>query len=785
MKKLQPTKLSLLIAMAFAAPAIWAQQTPTDIGRITVEGMGGAATGLMTAEESPKARSSVNKDQLDKLNPTSNPYQAIEMLPGVNTFSYDATGMFGGGLRVRGFNSDELGFTINGAPVNDSGSFSVYPQEYTDTSNLCEVFLTQGASDTEAPHVGAAGGNIGMVSCAPADKFAFRWIETIGDLNLIKTELRLDTGKFANDQAKAFVSYSKATVNKFKGEGKADRQHVDIGLEFKPNNMFSASTSFLYNNAVNNNYYTLSYANIASFGRSLDYWGIPYAHAVGVNGTAQVETVPGSLTPTNNIYYGFSANPFRNYLWTGKAEWKIAKDVNLSAEPYFWYGYGTGGTLITTLAESNASTKIGGGIRDINGDGDTLDTIAVYRGSVTETNRPGITLKADARIDNQKLLGGIWYERANHKQTQPAVRLDNAGNSASFWLDDANQYLLRQDGTQYQGRNQLTISTGTSLFLQDTVSLMKDQVTLQMGAANRSVERNFTNYKNEGTGQGVDYNIVKTYTAFLPSFGIKANLDADSHVYFNVAKNMKAPGNFSFQNLMIGGSIVNGQLQGATMRDPIVQMETSNNLDLGYRYSNNRVMAAATLFAVDFQNRISTAYDPVANLSIDNNVGAVATRGLELETGYQLDKNWSLYGSVSYTSSTMQSDLCTSATACLATSGKQLPDTPLWMGALRVNYASGSLYGNVDLKYTGTSYSNLLNNESMHDYGLINLTLGYRFADMGLFKKPSLQLNVANLFDQQYERISSGSGSSFTQSTPAFFYMGAPRFTSLTFRTEF
>jgi iron complex outermembrane receptor protein len=63
--------------------------------------------------------------------------------------------------------------------------------------------------------------------------------------------------------------------------------------------------------------------------------------------------------------------------------------------------------------------------------------------------------------------------------------------------------------------------------------------------------------------------------------------------------------------------------------------------------------------------------------------------------------------------------------------------------------------------------------------------LGYRFADIGLFKKPSLQLNVANLFDQQYERISSGSGSSFTQSTPAFFYMGAPRFTSLTFRTEF
>ena len=62
MKKLRPTKLSLVIAVAFAAPALWAQQTPTDIGRITVEGLGGASTGLMTAEESPQARSSVNRN---------------------------------------------------------------------------------------------------------------------------------------------------------------------------------------------------------------------------------------------------------------------------------------------------------------------------------------------------------------------------------------------------------------------------------------------------------------------------------------------------------------------------------------------------------------------------------------------------------------------------------------------------------------------------------------------------------------------------------------------------
>ena len=202
MKKFKPTRLALVVAAVCAASPLWAQQAATDIGRITVEALpAGASTGLIIQEETPKARSSVSKAHLDSLNPTSNPYQAIEMLPGVNTFSHDASGMFGGGLRVRGFNSDEMGFTINGAPVNDSGNFAVYPQEYTDTDNLCEVFLTQGSTDTEAPHAGASGGNVGMVTCAPSDTAGFKLAQTLGQQNLTRTFVRLDTGKFADGMA--------------------------------------------------------------------------------------------------------------------------------------------------------------------------------------------------------------------------------------------------------------------------------------------------------------------------------------------------------------------------------------------------------------------------------------------------------------------------------------------------------------------------------------------------------------------------------------------------------
>ena len=788
MKKFKPTRMALVVAAVCAASPLLAQQAATDIGRITVEALpAGASTGLIIQEETPKARSSVNKAQLDSISPTSNPYQAIEMLPGVNTFSHDSTGMFGGGLRVRGFNSDEMGFTINGAPVNDSGSFSVYPMEYTDTDNLCEVFLTQGSTDTEAPHVGASGGNVGMVTCAPSDNFGFKASQTIGQLNLTKTFVRMDTGKFANDMAKAYISYSKAKVDKFKGPGKADRDHIDVAAEFRPSDSVFLATSFLYNKAINNNYRTLTNKQITDSGKQLDFSATPPTHLAPAPGP-QTEAAPA------DGYYDYNVNPFKNYLWTAKAEFKLDKTTTISAEPYYWWGYGTGGSQLSTLKEGTATSAVRKGVRDINGDADNLDTVMIYSSSVTETNRPGITLKVNTKLDNHNILAGYWFERADHKQTGPGVRFNNAGVPADAWFENSANFLLFEDGTPYMYRNQVTVSTGKSLFVQDSINLMDDALNLQLGLRNTSIDRAFDNYANTGSGQGADYTVNKTYSALLPSIGVRYNLNAQSQVFANVATNMKTPGNFSYGGLLIGGSYVNGVLTGAKQREPIVDKETSTNVDLGYRYVNDDWIFSGSVFYIDFQNRIARSYDPNTALSVDNNVGAVQTKGLELESGYKLNTNWSMYGSLSYTSAKMADDLRQSATAFDPTSGKQLPDTPEWMSGLRLNYNSGTWYGNVDAKYTGASFSTLVNDESINARTIVNATVGYRFESVGFLKKPSIQFNVTNLFDADYVQINSGSGSSFTtravtnsagSGSPPAYYIGAPRFASVTFRSEF
>ena len=139
---LRPHAVMIALLALNLAPVAMAQ-TSSNVGTVTVTGEGDKlGNGLMIEEDSSKSKSTVTRAALEKARPTSNPYQLLELAPGVNTYNHDATGLFGGQLKVRGFNSDQLGFTINGAPVNDSGSFAVYPQEYTDTENLCEVFVT-------------------------------------------------------------------------------------------------------------------------------------------------------------------------------------------------------------------------------------------------------------------------------------------------------------------------------------------------------------------------------------------------------------------------------------------------------------------------------------------------------------------------------------------------------------------------------------------------------------------------------------------------------------------
>jgi iron complex outermembrane receptor protein len=789
---MNPHRLTVIsLALAALASAASAQQS-SDVGKITVTGEGDKlGTGLMIDDDTPKAKSTVTKAQIDKLRSSGNPYQAMALLPGVNATSQDATGLFGGNLRVRGFNSDQMGFTVNGAPVNDSGNFAVYPQEYSDSENICEMFVTQGATDTEAPHVGASGGNIGLTTCAPNDTAGGKVAFSAGQLNYSRVFVRGDTGKIGN--FKGFLSASTTKADKWKGPGQADRNHIDAAVEYKLGNT-TFSGSLLWNNAVNNNFRALTLAQLGTEGYFADYTATVPQHQAPVAGTAQTDTAPAGT------YYGYSLNPFKNYLLTTKASIQLDPALRIDVAPYYWYGFGNGGPGQNIVRESSGGAFPHLGVADINGDGDTLDSVLIYRASVTETHRPGVTTTVSYTLDNQRILGGVWFERARHRQTQPGSPVDNNGNVADYWLQNPNVLLRYNDGTLYEGRNTLTISTGKSVFVQDSIDLLNSKLTIVPGLSYRAIDRDFTNFaawngstNTAGTApasvtSAADYQFKKSYSEVLPSISGSYMFAPEVQGFASLSKNFKAPGNFEYFGLATGVTVNNGVGTATGLGALTVQQETSVNLDFGVRYKNEMFKGSATAYYVKFKNRIASGYDFETNSTHDYNVGDSTIKGLELELGTVPYKGFSAYASASYTKSTIDDNIPSNGTGgTYATSGVQFPDTPKGMAALSLQYTYGPLLLNVSGKYTGTRNITLVGDQSLAGYTTYDLNAAYQLPSVSLFKNPIVRFNWSNITDKRFLLANSGSGSSIAinaAGNPSV-YGGAPRFASLTLQSDF
>jgi len=772
-----PSRLSMVaVACQLACLSMstaYAQQAestePTDANRVTITGKK-VGMGLMVQENAPKARSTITAEELAKQRPTGNAYEALELMPAVNSFNHDATGLFGGGLTLRGFNSDQIGATINGVPVNDSGNFAVYPQEFVDQENTCTQFVTQGSTDVDSPQIGATGGNFGITTCDPAKEKRVRVAQTIGGLNMSKTYVRYDTGLWSDGRSRFFISASHAQADKWKGEGGADRNHVDIGFRTDFDKFNSINGTILYNRAINQNISSFNLADLAKFGYNYDYATKFVGHVNPTKGKADSDV----NSAFGDAYYQLTKNPFENVIASATGKFRLGENTDIKVTPYYWYGYGTGGNQQKLQAENafldRASGRNIAGV-DLNGDGDTLDRVIVANSSVTRTNRPGVTAQVIHNIDNHQLLAGFWYERASHEQFGTMVKVDDNGNANDIWLKEGR--ITRPDGTPYQSRDQKTISTGYQFFAQDTISLMNDKLSINIGIRAPTMKRDFTSYASEAAPVG--YNLQKTYSEILPQLGARYQIDNNNQVFASLAKNMKAPPNFVYERLQL--------VNGKPVLPVDVKAETAFNLDIGYRHQSDKLTAQATVYYVDFRDRQATAYDPVTNTNSLSNVGNVKTKGFEVELGNTPVNGWSFYGSAGYAKSEIKDNLVFNKTTILPTAGKSIPGTPEWKLGLSAQYETGAWYARLKAKYTSSQQATLVNDEEVPAYTLIGLDAGYQFANTSWFKKPTLRFSISNIFNEKYRN--SNSQSKVNAAAGVFYYMGAPRLASMTLQADF
>lgn len=675
-----------------------------------------AGGGLLRVEDAAKSLSTVSDEFIAKQATIKNPIQFLTLLPGTNVSSADPYGVTSNNITVRGMNSDQIGFTLEGAPLNDPNNYAIYPNEYVDAENLQSISLAQGSADLDSPTFNASGGLIKMTLRDPAYQFGGLANVSVGSSSMSREFVRVDSGVIPGTNVRSFVSYSHFYDDHWRGPGSDHKQHVDFKAvsEIDENNRLSLAVT--YDDSFKSQYRNPSLSQWNASGTSFNY--------------------DSTFSALDNNYIGVHHTPYNVLIVSAPAHLQPARDLTLDITPYFFYNTGTSASA-TTISESafySGTTKFSG---DLNGNGVTSDRVLVYAPYETPYLwRPGIQNKLTYQLANHTLVGGYWYDYSQElNRTSPSVVQTN-GTPYSDWNDTGNIRL--SDGSILRSQNNRLKTQTQAFFFGDTIATMDDRLFFDLGVKQVYVDRTGYNYL-PGTTARVTMNSSET----LPTAAARFKLDQRSQIFASVSTNFRTP---TAAALFDSTSLSTGAITAANSPDQ--KTEESIAEEIGYRYHDETVIGSISFFNYNFRNRqVSTLINAVQSANI--NAGGQTSRGIDVELGTQKIYNVRPYVSFEYLDATIDSDYPV-GTDYLPTKGKTAVRSPKETAALGLDYDDGKIFANAQVKYVGAQYATFMNDQKMPAFTTADLAFGYRLPQIDDRTKPEIKLNLMNITDEKY-----------------------------------
>lgn len=712
--------------------------------------------GLMSVQTATKAVSTITRDAIVKASPGANFTQMIGSIPGVNAATDDVTGLANGHYTIRGFDSSDIGMTLNGAPITDSGSYSVYATEYGDSENMGDITVLQGIPDIDMPDSGASGGHIGWATIDPSHKAGVDFTQSLGNNDYRRTFIRLNTGD--TGPVRSWISYSRNTADKWRGPGDMEVTKVDGKSIWTIDDNNSISASLQYNRENNINYRSLTKAQVAQNGYHYDYldtW-MPGGSTAAIN--------------NNTYYYGLRTNPFKSYMASLDGEFKFSDSLRLSVVPYIWYGNGGGGAGATVTESPTGADRFGFANQDVNNTGAVVnnDKGVVYSYSQALTYRPGVIAKfnQDLGLDNS-LEYGVWYERSRKSQSDIYGLVNGEGTPASIWGDDSF-VTYPGSGLGQKVYNEYTNTEIKKGFVTDNWT-PNDFWTFTAGVSYLWTNRSGFAQEYPGsiagalTKQQFTTDVDKNWHKVLPTAGVKFQMDDRNQFYIGSGKTFRAPPN----TVLLLNALASQQAANAP--------ETAWNTDLGWRFYGDALSVSADVYRSNYNNKQESAFDETTGYTYYTSVKRMHMQGFSSEASYKLSKDWTAYASYTYTQAKIVGSIDGGGDGIYPTNGKTMPDTARNIGNVSIGYDdSAHLWATLSARVTSSLYGDYLNTERVGGFTQFNLAGGYRFGDWDALKTPYVKVNLSNLTDRK--AFSYVSSAQFLASAQGSLYTSSPTY---------
>ena len=699
----------------------------------------------------------------------TNVMAVVDNLPGVSVQEGDAYGFddWSSNVAVRGFqvnlNEAQIGTTIDGFPNGASDYWGgSKANRFVDSANLGGVDVSQGTADVASRSIEALGGTFNFTTSDPARERVYTVSTTLGEHGGQRYALRVDTGSLFGRETYAWVSaVRQESTDWMQAAARNERDH--LAAKFVSSHGRLDLSSYLSYDDV----HEIAFQRIYSDGdfRANPRWDRLIADWPGEPYLNQFYR-PGWPTNRQNAF---------GYL---KADWAFSDVTSLSAGGYHHRMRGYGGWLPPFVADvtddgGGPESELAGG-PTVRG-GEILGQVRFVDGNRAALRpRPGCASSyifsvygpGGPEVDPACHPGGnavMSHRHANYARERSGLTLDHE------WFRTFGAFGSRlRTGVWYE-RSTRTISRDWHRILDPRVGDAYDETPYWRQYDWDFPQRVFKWYVEETLYAG-PFSFSAGVKQFLVDlerrdrFGVGAPLgvDSDSDALFAGGVTVETPvdglelfGGYSQNFKSLSDRLLEVPGRGIDALEP----ETAANLDVGARYSGDRLHLGAAWYDVDFTNRIffvgpATAAGPdyvVPGGGGYFNAGGIDTRGLELSATVELPGRTAFY--TAWTSND-SAYIGTGDPAVDAAQGIEpgsavagVPDR-LWVVSLD---RTGPVGAGVSGKYTASRRVSLLTDWRADAYWLVDAYLGFSLESVsdGL-GSADVSIVANNLLDRAY-----------------------------------
>lgn len=765
MKKLRIHQLSFAIALAMGQVA-FAEEAKEEESSAEME------TVLVVGKSVARANNLVTEEMLHQQSNITNVMAAVDNLPGIMIQEGDTFGSddWSASISMRGFvvdlNNQQLGMTMDGIPLGESNyGGGTKPNRWLDSENLMTVEVSQGTSDISSASRQSLGGTLAFLSDDPKTERGMEMGYTVADYDGRRYFARYDTGEFM-DNTYAYFSYSDTHNARWIGtgsNGQTDRNHFEAKF-VSTLGAIDLTARLSFDDAAEDNYNGVTieqFAEDPDWDRLTSNWtGIPVVDQMFAEGWS-------TLRRNDMAYLGLEFEPMENATlnvkgyyhnqW-GRGDWippyqlRALNEFGVAVNEDPVAGQPFGYAFYTDSNGAPLSPVYCGDVFDAACYASGAVPAMSYRHTHYSLDRKGLLVDFDWTIGMNDIKAGLWWEdkeRYEHRDWHKVI------DARTYWNFEAGAYYL-----QYQR----TYNTSTTkLYLQDTIELGDFLITAGVKKFLVNLDR-YDHFLNAETG----------------------STDSDSDALFNLGAvwaindQLEAYAGYTENFRAIDDNVLERTDSDLSQLTP----ETADNLDVGLRYTGDKLNLGVALYSVDFNNRITFLTPESDGLTDINyvigtngsyvNVGGIESTGLEISAGYQLTDNISLYSSFTNNSSEYKGNVSG------ITAGNKVAGAPETMAVLSMDYNDGKYRAGFSAKYTGERYGNLNNTDVLEANTVVDTYIGmHQDVNNDFFKAVDINLSVNNFFDERYL------GTVYSPGATGSYFIGGPRTTALNVTLEF